>query len=313
MSFEIILDKEQVGTSVFMKDLESGCQVSVLTVGALLNGFAIPTQGEYINVIDGYIDNEQAESQIEETFKGVKHAPFAGKLKKGHFTFNAADHKIEKFYNGLHAENGLMYDHKYEIADTKKTASNAEVKLKGFYAGLDKGYPYKFLSDITYRLEPGNKLTCETCVQHFHSHPIPYGEAWQPFFQLTNSIDDCSLQLESQTRFATDKYELCTPETVSDMRFISFQSLEGVSLNDCFELKRKGTAAILKDAVLQLQVNVNEGYNYLHVQTSSDRNSICIGCMSMVPDAFNHGKGLMILEPGKKYIFSCSYILQEVI
>jgi galactose mutarotase-like enzyme len=313
MSFEIILDKEPVGTSVFMKDLESGCQVSILTVGALLNGFAIPTNGEYINVIDGYIDNEQAEAEIEESFKGVKHAPFVGKLKKGHFTFNGSDHKIQKYYDGLHAGNGLMYDHKYEIAETKKNTSKAEVKLKGFYAGTDKGFPYKFLSEVVYRLEAPNKLTCETCVQHFHEHAIPYGESWHPFFQLRTTVDDCSLNIESETRYTTDKYELCTGEIVNDDRFTSFQSLEGVSLNDCFELKKKGTAAILKDDLLQLKVNVNEGYNFLHLQTSTDRNSISIGCMSMVPDAFNHGKGLLILEPGKKYIFSCSYILDEAI
>src|SRR6476469_8273347 len=137
MAFEIILDKEDVGTSVFMKDLATGCQVSVLTFGAMLNGFAIPVQGEYWNVIDGYSDNQDAFENVEPFFKSARLSPFAGRIRKGHFTFNAKDHKIEKFYLGSNAIHGLMYDHNYEIAETKKTATKAELHLKGFYAGLD--------------------------------------------------------------------------------------------------------------------------------------------------------------------------------
>jgi aldose 1-epimerase len=312
MSFEIILDKEPLGTSVFMKDLESGCQVFVLSFGAILNGFAIPLQGEYINVIDGFMDNTEAYENIEKGFKGARMSPFAGRIKKGHYTFNGKDHKLEKFYLGANALHGLMYDHAYEIADYQKSAKEVFVKLKGFYAATDKGYPFSFLSEVTYRLQKGNKLVIETCVEHFNEQPIPYGEGWHPYFLLTRRVDDCSLFVNSSTRFVADKNVLCNGETVNDERFENATSLSGVVLDDCFELKKEhGKAAVLKDDYLQLTIDVIEGYKYLQVYTPDHRSSVALECISMLPDAFNHGIGLKILQPNKKYRFACSYTLEE--
>lgn len=313
MAFTVEINQESSYTSVILKDANTGCFAEIFTLGALLNGFHIPTNKGLVNIIDGFANVEEAAANTTNGFKSSKLSPFVCRMNNGKYSFNLNMYKIEKFYLEPHAIHGIIYDLLYNIIATKVENDFVQVILKSNYDGFDKGYPFPFSITIIWKLEKNNSLSVTTEIENNYEYPIPYADGWHPYFTLGGTIDNCTLMFDSTTMIEFDETLIPTKNKLDDFRFINGQYLANIELDNCFELNgAKHPICILKNDVLQLTISPDASYPFLQVYTPPHRKSIAIENLSAAPDAFNNKMGLLLLEPNKAYSFTTTYTVQNV-
>jgi len=310
MRFKIKIDASSKFPVINLQDSVSGSEVEIYSFGALVNKFSIPVDGKPVNIIDGFNSVEDAVENITNGFKSAKLSPFTCRMNAGEYNFNDTTYKIEKFYLPPHAIHGITYDGIFEVLTTHADDQNASVGLKLDYKGTDKGYPFPFELLINWKLEKDNKLTVKSTVFHHNAHPIPYADGWHPYFTLGSSVDTYKIQFSSNTMLEFDETLLPTGKKNEDGRFSAGASLDGIFLDNCFELEGANPACILSNDVLQLTIQPDAAYPFLQIYTPPHRNSIAIENLSGAPDCFNNGIGLTLVQPEKLYLFSTSYTLK---
>ena len=310
MSFSVIINTKEPFPIITLLDQQTTCQAEIYAFGGLLNSFSIFAKGKNTNVIDGFISVADAIENISNGFKSAKLSPFVCRMNQGKYSYNNQSFKIEKFYLPPHAIHGLIYDALYEIVSTTIDENKAEVVLQYTYNSMDKGYPFNFTTEIIWKLEANQKLSVTTNVQHNNTHEIPFADGWHPYFNLGTSVDECSLQFDSNTMIEFDETLIPTGKKQEDNRFFTGKSLLGIELDNCFELNdTKQPACILQNKNFKLTIQPDKSYPYLQVYTPPHRQSLAIENLSAAPDAFNNGMGLLLLKPNEQYSFTTSYIL----
>jgi aldose 1-epimerase len=309
MAFETTIDHSAEYPVVFLRDTVTGSKVEIYAFGALLNAFWVDGK----NIIDGFTSVNDAVKDISNGFKSARLSPFVCRMKHGTYRFNGQLYKTEKCYLPPHAIHGLVYDGVYEIVETIANETEASVKLTHTYHAEDKGYPFKYHSTIVWKLETNHKLTVTTSVTHNNTTAIPFAEGWHPYFTLADSIDDCTLQMNTVKQVEFDETLIPTGKMLEDERFSSGANLKNILLDNCFLLSDiHQPAAIFKSNKLQLTIQPNASYPYVQVYTPPHRQSIAIENLSGTPDCFNNGIGLLLLEPNKAYSFNVSYTVATV-
>ncbi|MDB5231314.1 MAG: aldose-epimerase [Chitinophagaceae bacterium] len=314
MGFSISVDNTKKYAAITLKDLESGCEAEVYAFGALLNRFAIPVNGKYRNVIDGYESPEDAVENLIPWFKSAFLSPFPGRINNGRYLFNQQQYKIEKFYQGANALHGLVFDAVFEIKEMKESSQECFVILKNIYTGIDRGYPFPYISEIKYALKKNRRLEVTSTVCHFNNEPIPYAEGYHPYFKLGDATDDWSLQLDSNERLEVNAKQIPTGELINDERFLNSTLLSSIEVDDTFKLNKTPgkAAACLKGNGLSVIIHSGKTLPYIQVFIPDHRENVAIECVSGPPDCFNSGTGLMLLEPKEKYSFCVLYEVQAI-
>ena len=116
--------------------------------------------------------------------------------------------------------------------------------------------------------------------------------------------------VESTSLLEFDETLLPTGKKIEDKRFSGGGSLDGIFLDNCFELEGTSPSCILSNDALQLTIQPDASYPYLQIYTPPHRNSIAIENLSSAPDCFNNKIGLTLVQPEKLYLFSTSYTLK---
>ncbi len=313
MRFTVEINQESLHPSIILKDNDIGCFAEIFSLGALLNAFHIPKQNSTVNIIDGFESIEEAAANTTNGFKSAKLSPFVCRLKHGEYNLNNENYKIEKFYLEPHAIHGIIFDAFFTIVDSSANEENATVVLQHNYLRTDKGYPFNYTTTITWKLEANCSLTVTTTVKHNNNFSIPFADGWHPYFMLGETIDNCTLQLDSNEQLEFDETLIPTRNTITDNRFINAKTLKNIELDNCFKLSgAKQPTCILKNADLQLTILPSTAYPFLQVYTPPHRKSIAIENLSAAPDAFNNKIGLLFLEPNKDYNFTTKYIVKSL-
>lgn len=310
MRFTIKIDANAKYPVITLTDSVSGCAAEIYAFGALLNKFTIPVNGQTVNTVQGFSSVDDVIENITNGFKSAKLAPFPCRMNLGEYLFQEKKYKIEKHYIPPHAIHGIIYDGVFEVIATHADEQNASVGLKYNYRGTDKGYPFAFELLVNWKLEKDNKLTVKTTVFHHNAHPIPYADGWHPYFTVGSGIDASTLQFSTDTMLEFDETLLPTGKKINDPRFVNGASMNGIFLDNCFELKGEHPFCTLSNDTLQLTIQPDAAYPYLQIYTPPHRNSIAIENLSGAPDCFNNGIGLTLLQPEKHYSFSTSYTLK---
>ena len=313
MPFEILRDDHSDFPVITLRDLSTQCEAEIYAFGALLNAFRIKLNGTLFNAVDGFHSPAEALKEITAGFKSARLSPFVCRLHKGQYDFNDQHYRVEKFYMGEEAIHGIIYDAVYTVTNTVANENKAELVLSYQYKGTDKGYPFRFDTEVAWRLEKENKLTVCSRITNKESHSIPYAEGWHPYFTLGTGLDDCSLQFDSDTMLEFDSALLPTGKKIKDERFRKGISLKGIELDNAFELEASSPhQCILSNQQLQLIIQPDLSFPYLQVYIPGHRNSIAIENLSSPPDAFNNKMNLLLAEPGASHTFTTSYQLQAV-
>lgn len=311
MAFSFTIDSTTRYPIILLKDVQTGCEAKIYTLGGLLNKFAIPIHGVYKNVVSGYASPEQAAMELTPMFKSAKLSPFVCRLRNGKYTFHQQTFRMEKFYMKTHALHGLVYDAVWEIKETVANSEYAAVTLSYFYAGTDKGYPFPYKLTLKWILQKMNRLSVITTVEHFNNHAIPYADGWHPYFTVGNTIDECILQFDSDTMIEFDEGLIPTGNNIKDSRFKNGVLLEGITLDNCFVLDKVGQPrCVLTGDEIRLIIEPDTSYPFLQIFTPDNRRDIALENISGAPDAFNNNVGLILLEPGKPKSFITTYLLE---
>jgi len=309
MPFEVSINEQQVFPVITLKDTDTGCEADIYAFGGLLNAFRIPVKNNLVNVVDGFDSILDAKKNIATGFKSTKLSPFVCRMYEGNYRFNNTAYHVNKYYLNGHAIHGLVFDEVFTIVSTKATPKEASVTLTYQYLGTDKGYPFPYNIILNWKLEAGNKLTVATTLLHHNLEPIPIADGWHPYFTLGDSIDNCTLQFNSIEQLEYDVDLLPTGKKIADTRFINGSSLQGISLDNSFELDASGAQpqCVLSNELLRLTIEPDYSYPILQVYTPDHRKSIAIENLSGAPDNFNNGMGLILLPPGQSKTFITSY------
>jgi aldose 1-epimerase len=235
-------------------------------------------------------------------------------MKDGKYNFHGKEFQIEKFYLKEHALHALLYDAVFEIKGSRTDQESAAIVLHHHYDGSDNGYPFEYDIEVEWKLSEGNMLSCKTSVSHTNPFAIPYADGWHPYFTLDTTIDDCYLQFDSDTMVEFDKSLIPTGKMIKDERFKNKNYLKDVVLDNCFVLDKSSSQPRITFSSEKLRFTIlPEGsYPYLQIYTPDDRRSIALENLSGIPDCFNNGIGLKMIEPNESTSFTTHYHPQVI-
>ena len=312
MAFGIESKIENGFSKTILRDYNSHTSVEIVPAcGAILQGFTVLNNGEFINVIDHYDSGDDFAATVERGFKGCKLSPFACRIKDAVYTFNDQKYTLDKFTLNGSALHGLLYDAVFTLFSQEVTDQYAGIVLLHRYRATTQGYPFNYDCIVTYKLEEENILHIDTEIINRDVLSIPVQDGWHPYFTFGSPIDNLQLKIQSKERILFDQHMIPTGKKETYNQYVAFRQINDVLFDDCFSINvSEGVpASILKDDIQKLQVEIypDKSYPYLQVYTPPHRNSIAIENLSAIPDAFNNGIGLITLAPGAAKIFSTAY------
>jgi aldose 1-epimerase len=314
MAFEIIVQEALNYSVITLRNTETKHEAEIFSFGALLNGFRFPFENSVINIVEAFSSAEEARQKITPFFRSAKLSPFVCRMKDGKYNFHGKEFQIEKFYLKEHALHALLYDAVFEIKGSRTDQESAAIVLHHHYDGSDNGYPFEYDIEVEWKLSEGNMLSCKTSVSHTNPFAIPYADGWHPYFTLDTTIDDCYLQFDSDTMVEFDKSLIPTGKMIKDERFKNKNYLKDVVLDNCFVLDKSSSQPRITFSSEKLRFTIlPEGsYPYLQIYTPDDRRSIALENLSGIPDCFNNGIGLKMIEPNESTSFTTHYHPQVI-
>lgn len=302
-----------------LADAVSKTEVTVLPgCGGILHSFIVQHNNAPLNVVESYDSDADFKQNAESKgFRNIKMSPFACRIKNAQYGFAGSNYTIQKFLLNGSAIHGLLYNEPFTVSNTRADEQGAAVSLYFEYKGTDKGYPFPFRCEITYELKADSALTLHTAVTNTGSTAIPMQDGWHPYFTLGGSIDELELQFNSEALVEFDDALVPTGRLLPYTEFNTSKKLGDTFFDNCFTLKKDtaGAACVIKDTARQLQLSVypDKTYPYLQLYTPPHRQSIAIENISAVPDAFNNGMGLLVLQPGASAQFATTYKISSPI
>jgi aldose 1-epimerase len=316
MSFEVSVAGNTGEERIILKDFFTNTQAEIYAFGALLNSFCLQRNDKMVNAVYAYKSVEDARKNLKPMFQSAKLSPFVCRMRDGKYTFENGKYHIEKYYLKQDAIHGLIFDKNFKIKEKGATETYAFVTLAYEYRLEDKGFPFVYNTEVTYRLESNNYLNVTTVITNETSHDMPVCDGWHPYFHLGDTISDLELQFRSIYKVVFDDRLLPTGAYEPYTHFNTPQRLGDTQLDNCFVLSDDFSqpACILRDEKVGLQLNIipEPSYPFLQIYTPDNRRGIAVENLSSPPDAFNNAINLIILRPGEKSSFTTAYQLQWI-
>ncbi len=311
------IDRTPAGgwNQLLLTDTDSGTSATIIpSAGAILNAFSVRSGPIAINVIDGFDDEAQWKSSVEEGFKSCKLSPFACRIADATYTWEGKEYRLRKFHLNGAALHGLIYDAPFEVIEKIVNNRFAEVELKYTYPGFDPGYPFAYDCYIRYRLEPGNSLTITTAIHNRSKNSIPVADGWHPYFTFGGKIDSLQLQFHATAELEYDAALIPTGRTLPVDGFSRPRELGSLALDNGYVLDFTQPQPLCTladpDSGMAVDFYPDRSYPYLQLYTPPHRRSIAIENLSAAPDVFNNRIGLVTLEPDHTKTFSARYVIR---
>ena len=298
---------------IILQDAVTGTSVEIIpSCGAILHAFTVLHNGNLLNVIDGYDNEDDFKTNVTaKGFKSCKLSPFACRINNANYTFDEKDYTIEKFLLNGSALHGLLYGAPFTVTKTWTGEKSAGVVLLHQYTGTDKGYPFIYDCEVVYELKPANELTITTTVINKDESAIPVQDGWHPYFTFGGNIDDLQLEFQSKEMVEFNEALIPTGKLLPYQEFGSLKKIGDTFFDNCFTVNfaECQPMCVLRDKAqkIQLEIYPDKSYPYLQIYTPPHRKSIAIENLSAAPDAFNNGMGLIKLAPESSAYFTTTY------
>jgi aldose 1-epimerase len=305
--FEI--KKEAFGKCTRLKliNVTTGEYVSVIPeFGTNVNELVLGKKGNNYSIIAG---DAVYEDFIKNAWhKGSKLIPYPNRINDGTYFFDCCRYRLPiNFVKQNHAIHGLIYDKKFNLVGQHKDETSIAVDLEYKYAQDVPGFPFFFSVLIHYALSERGVL-CKTRITNNGSERMPAGDGWHPYFKTNGIIDDLWLQLPSQELLEVNDRMIPTGRITQFDKYVNLTPIGSQKFDSCFALpqieSRAGTQLHDPKQSLRIFLWQETGemkYNYLQVYIPPARDSIALEPMTCPADAFNSGKGLIVLEPGQDF------------
>lgn len=299
----ILIKFKNIGThkELLISNSKNRCGFGILTsYGAALNKLIFTTQSGFKNLMLAYEKQEDFDSQ----YRNVALAPFANRIKDGKYQFEGENFQLPinrpSENNALH---GFLYKKSFQVTEMKRGMNDCEIELL-FKADEEVGFPFKYNQTINYKWNGYDNLIITATVENTSDKNMPYFFGWHPYFKLSESVNDSTLQFEAMHKIEVDSQKIPTGNVVPFSEFNALKNINESSFDDAFELKQDPTV-VLKSSSLGVQLDLNFSdcdlpFKYLQIYTPKDRESIALEPMTSFANAFNHQKDLCVLKPGEK-------------
>ncbi len=280
---------------------ETGSYLEILSgLGAAINDLKVKnSKDQLVSVVAGYRSDDEIRNGHHSKFAGSKLSPFPNRLAAGKFTFEGTEHQLYineiELNNNLHA---LLHNRPFDVVSSSADDKSAVLVLKHAYQGVEKGFPFPYDIEISvaYTLQ---ETTISTKVTNTGDTNMPIGDGWHPYF-IFEDISKVSLKMGQATRVSS----LVGNEEGNVHGYESGRLIGEGQLDDCFLVQGDRFEVGLEDAeagvsITTWQESATGQYRYLQVYTPPNRKEIAVEPVSCPPNAFNTGKGLVVLAPGE--------------
>jgi aldose 1-epimerase len=313
MSFSVSRISQNGLSLVKLQDNATNTIITILPeYGALLHSFEIAVNGKYLNIIDNYSGRQHVEEELDISYKSSKLSPFACRLRDGKYKIDDEEFEINKKFGDGNAIHGLLFNKPFKIVSEFADDNQASVSLRYHFNREDPGYPFDYVCEVRYTLNPQKVLQVETTILNLDTVEIPIADGWHPYFQLGgNDINDYEIDVSTTSMVKFDDRLLPTGELIHDPSWFNQTKLGGLELNNCYVVKsaEQNPAVFLYNPANEafLAIYTNSRYPYLQLYTPPHRKSIAIENLSGAPDCFNNGMGLVMLTPNQSQTFTVWY------
>ncbi len=273
-------------------------QIEVIPeIGAHLRSLTI----KGINIIEGATSEDDLIHN--NAYKSTILAPFPNRIKDGKYQIDGQTFQLDinekPLNNALH---GLVYKSSFSVKDISLNDEKAIIEFTNHYNGEDAGFPFAFDTEIIFELDIKKGFSCRFTFTNKSEKKIPFGYGWHPYLQFGDDVDDLMLKLPPVNRFKVNDQMIPEGEPTIYHEFDKPNSLNDVSLDDCFEITKTGEICETflksgKGISLRLWQETGEKkLNYLQIFTPPHRKSIAIEPQTCCIDAFNNKQGLFFLK-----------------
>lgn len=246
--------------------------------------------------------------------------PFPNRIENGRYSFMANNYQLDinepNLNNAIH---GLLRFSQF-LVQLEKTD---QIILENLFL-YHPGYPFKFLTQISYRITSTPSLKVGFKVKNLSGKKMPIGAGFHPYFKISSGdISELELKLPAKSYFVNNKFSIPIKEktAVEDLDFKNFKPVGKLKLDNCFfnfdinegqratvELRNihsKEKVAIKMDPVFKYVMCFSADT----LPTKFKRKFIAIEPMTCAPNAFNNKEGLRVLESNEvfKGSFEVSY------
>jgi aldose 1-epimerase len=289
-----------------LQNLLTGEYVSIIPAfGGNVNELVLKKKDKLYSILDR---NKTAQDLIKDaTYKGAQLIPFASRIENGMYTFQGKTYQLpvnEKERN--HALHGFLNNKKFIIVKVTEGNSLASLEVSFAYNKDVPGYPFSFLAGLIYSLsDKGFKI--ETTVKNTGLNDMPFSCGWHPYFTFSKPVDDLYLHLSSRRNIVLNERLIPTGKINKDQRFYKPAKIGSTQLDDSFIIENGGIAktelySVQDDTTISLwQETGAEKFNYLQVYIPPDRRSIAFEPVTSQTNAYNNGKGLIVLKPDETF------------
>lgn len=302
------VEEEKLGDILSYKllDTHTGEYVSVLPeYGGAINSMALSHKGELIEIMNGYLSDQELKKTLHSSFKGSNLFPFPNRIRDGKYSFHNTEYQLAlNFPQENNAIHGLIYDKEFKVVDIEDGEIACTLILE-YTAKPAPGYPFTYLIKVIYKLKELTGFDCLVKIANTMDQSIPVAHGWHPYFiGGTGSVNELSLQFPGDVQLEVDDRNIPTGKEAGYSIFNELKRIGDTQLDNCFRLlpQEDRASIVLKDEKSGFgyciwQETGKYRYNYVQIYTPPDRKSIAIEPMTSAPDAFNNQEGLIVLGP----------------
>jgi aldose 1-epimerase len=317
--------------AVSITDNDRSARATIALRGATLLRWTARIGGRDIDLVDGYIDQAEFESQ-----DGVRNGimlPFVNRIADARYTF--ADRTYDllpgRSSNERLIYHGMLRQMNLTLSDVHTTHSGTRVEfVTSVQPGAIPGYPFSLDIRISYLLSP---RAIGLTIHATNTGPTiaPYAAGWHPYFRLgTNLIDDLQIKIPADCIIRTrnliplDGADAYTP--IADEPQLDFRQLQAINnrkLDVSFsDLARDADGYIntlLLDPSINAGIRVRQRRGLMHVYTGDTlirgrRRSLALEPVDNMTNAFNRPDchRHITLYPGQTRTYHCTVDILEL-
>ncbi|MGC2191500.1 MAG: aldose 1-epimerase family protein [Candidatus Dormiibacterota bacterium] len=241
---------------------------------------------------------------------GAPLIPWPNRLADGRYRFDGVDYQVALTepakQNAIH---GFLQWRPWSRRLQKKSEVTMGIRLFPL-----QGFPFLLDVEVEYRLTEDG-LRVKTTATNLGERPCPYGAGHHPYLSAgPGALNDCSLELDAQTRIVTDPNRQLPvgtePVGSTPYDFRGGRSLGALEVDFAFtglarDADGRSWARLMGTDGHRAELWVDESYPIIEIYTGDtlapDRRRRGLGTepMTCPPNAFQSGEGVIRLEPGQ--------------
>ena len=296
---------------------DDGAEFEILSgYGCGLNAWRVPQGNSKLDLLFGYREGDDIYKIGPDTNAGCRLAPFPGRVAYAKFKWKDKEYQLVNNVSWApHALHGFLQNQKWEFKSFETHDDPGHeyctVEFSCDWPGAFAGFPFPFRATnrITFT---GKEVLVTSTIENIGDKPMPYSEGWHPYFSLGEKIDTLTLKLPPSKFAELDNADIPTGNFHDDTRFVGGRLIGDEFINDCFcisDPSKETTKTPVADLegtngrISIWQYTGGDNYNALQIYTPPNRMSIAIEPMTTEPDALNHHRGLIVIQPGESKMF----------